>query len=151
MSIQRLRSTFSRVLVPKMTVDGSSSAYMPGAVDSAACRLFLKMRMATLDEWVPLKQFLTRVFRERHRDLSAFVVTTVHCKPCWPSKTLTMVTDLRRKESRNRHPFGVPLIVLRCIVSVCSEFFYKFTFLEQDNLLFLFENSRLRGRREQKN
>jgi hypothetical protein len=32
---------------------------MPGAVDSAACRLFLKMRMATLDEWLPLKQFPT--------------------------------------------------------------------------------------------
>ncbi|MFM0631669.1 hypothetical protein [Paraburkholderia xenovorans] len=65
MSIQRLLSTFSRVLVSKMTFDGSSSAYMPGAVDSAACRLFLKKRMATLDEWLPLKQFLTRVLRQK--------------------------------------------------------------------------------------
>jgi hypothetical protein len=65
MSIQRLLSTFSRVLVSKMIFDGSSSAYMPGAVDSAACRLFLKMCMATLDEWVPLKQFLTRVLRQK--------------------------------------------------------------------------------------
>jgi hypothetical protein len=29
---------------------------MPGAVDSAARRLFLKRRMATLYEWSPLKQ-----------------------------------------------------------------------------------------------
>ncbi|WP_408181997.1 hypothetical protein [Paraburkholderia dipogonis] len=35
-STQRFFSTFSFVLVSKITVLGSSSAYMPGAVDSAA-------------------------------------------------------------------------------------------------------------------
>src|ERR1700741_721398 len=74
MSIQRLVSTLSRVLVSKMTFDGSSSsAYMPGAVDSAACRLFLKMRMATLDEWLPLKQFLTGDLRQKAQSFSGLL------------------------------------------------------------------------------
>src|SRR5690348_3905704 len=74
MSIQRLLSTLSRVLVSKMTFDGSSSsAYMPGAVDSAACRLFLKMRMATLDEWLPLKQFLTSDLRQKAQSFSGLL------------------------------------------------------------------------------
>jgi hypothetical protein len=39
-----------------MTLLGSSSAYIPGAVASADRRLFLKRRMGTLFEWVPLDQ-----------------------------------------------------------------------------------------------
>jgi hypothetical protein len=46
---------------------------MPGAVDSAACRLFLKMRMATLDEWLPLKQFLTGDLRQKAQSFSGLL------------------------------------------------------------------------------
>lgn len=62
-SIQRFVSSLSRVLVSKITLLGSSSVYMPGAVESVARRLFLKRRMAALGEWLPLKQPYRLIFR----------------------------------------------------------------------------------------